>query len=156
MFSPERVSSDCSRCRMRSVMTRVFPVPAPAITSSGPSPCVIARRCASLTFSPLSPSGSISNKVAIDIEGYRIFRARGNGGYFCSLLMLPLRKFAGCHFRVKFRRFPFRNRQCLPFVPSEVPRKINYLPDMIGIVSDLAVDGLHYGMRLGADGNRAG
>src|SRR6266576_2639222 len=47
-------------------LTRVFPVPAPAITSSGPSPCVIARLCASLSFSPLSPSGSISNKVAID------------------------------------------------------------------------------------------
>src|SRR5207302_11087198 len=97
-------SSDCSRCRMCSLMTRVFPVPAPAITSSSPSPCVIARRCASLSFSPRSPSGSILNSVAMIQEEYRIFRGRGNRGYFPSVLLLPLRKLAGCYLAVEDRK----------------------------------------------------
>ena len=47
----------------------VFPVPAPAITSSGPSPCVIARLWASFRCSPLSLSGSMSNKGAMTQAG---------------------------------------------------------------------------------------
>ena len=42
-FRHARSSSVSGRCRMRSVMTHVFPVPAPAITSNGPLPCVMAR-----------------------------------------------------------------------------------------------------------------
>src|ERR1700741_3507449 len=78
MFSPESDSSTSKRCRIRSVITRVLPVPAPAMTSSGPSRCVIARLCASFSFSPLSPSGSMSNSVAMTQAGYRISGGRGN------------------------------------------------------------------------------
>ena len=45
---------------IRRVMTCVLPVPAPATTSSGPSPCVTARRCSRLSppSSASSPTGS--------------------------------------------------------------------------------------------------
>src|ERR1700730_88571 len=76
MFSPERLGSDCSRWRMRSVITRVFPVPAPAITRSGPSPWVIARRWASLSCRPASASGSRSKSVRIVDKGRGV---KGNG-----------------------------------------------------------------------------
>ena len=41
-----------SMCAMRTVITRVFPVPAPASTSSGPSSVATASACSG--FSPLS------------------------------------------------------------------------------------------------------
>ena len=41
---------------MRSVITRVLPVPAPATTSSGPSPCSTAARCAAFSGKPVSES----------------------------------------------------------------------------------------------------
>src|SRR4051794_18475101 len=44
---------------IRRVITCVFPVPAPATTRSGPSPCVTARSC-----SGFSPPRSASNPVA--------------------------------------------------------------------------------------------
>ncbi len=43
---------------MRSVITRVFPVPAPATTSRGPSPCSTAARCSGF-------SGNASANISI-------------------------------------------------------------------------------------------
>src|SRR6516164_7838536 len=65
MFSPSREESDSRRWRMRSVMTRVFPVPAPAITRSGPSPCVMTRRWDSFGCSPPVSGRPISKSVVM-------------------------------------------------------------------------------------------
>jgi len=54
---------------MRSVMTRVLPVPAPAMTSSGPLPWVMARRWASLSFRAMVSSGEMSKSVGFTCSG---------------------------------------------------------------------------------------
>src|SRR5687767_1883018 len=52
-------ATPCSRIRRhtRAVSTRVFPEPAPASTSSGPSTCSVAASCAGL--SPSRVDGSV-------------------------------------------------------------------------------------------------
>ncbi len=51
----------------RRVMTCVLPVPAPATTSSGPFPCVTARRCSGFRppSSASSPDGSVPGSTAV-------------------------------------------------------------------------------------------
>ncbi len=43
---------------IRAVSTCVFPVPAPATTSSAPVPCMTARRCSSVSVARMSGRGS--------------------------------------------------------------------------------------------------
>ncbi len=51
MLSPANSGFVSSKLRIRSTITRVLPVPAPATTSSGPSPCSTAARWPG--FSPM-------------------------------------------------------------------------------------------------------
>src|SRR2546430_1546643 len=52
------------RCTIRAVSTCVFPVPAPATTRSGPSPCSTARRCSGVSVPRMSGFGSPSAKLS--------------------------------------------------------------------------------------------
>ena len=58
---------DVMRWTIRAVRTWVFPVPAPATTSSAPAPCSTARRCSSVSdprmFGRSSPSPKVSCSV---------------------------------------------------------------------------------------------
>src|SRR5216684_7964130 len=68
--------------------------------------------------------------------------------------LLSQRLLAGGNLPVELGRFLFRDRQCLPLVAREVARKLNNLSRVIRIVCHLAIDRLHDGMRLGANGYR--
>ena len=66
----------------RATSVRVFPVPAPASTSSGPASCVTARRCCS--FSPSRTAPSIEHAYEHNQPGpadpYAAPAARAGGG----------------------------------------------------------------------------
>jgi len=67
------------------------------------------------------------------------------------LRVSPLREFAGGDFFVEFGGSVLGDAQRLPLVATEMAREKNNLPDVVGVVRDLAVDGLRHGMRLGAN-----
>src|SRR5579885_925196 len=148
MFSPESEESRSSRKRMRSVMTRVLPVPAPAMTRSGPSPCSIARRCAVQLQAGRIGFGFQVKKRGHAFKRVARFETKRKRSGTTLETRLPLRFLAGSHCSVKFGRFLLWNRQRLPVVRCEMLRKKHDLPDVIRIVRDLPVDRLHDGVRL--------
>src|ERR1019366_4742049 len=68
---------------------------------------------------------------------------------------LPLALFAHRDFPVEFRRFVLGHGERFPLPGTKVLGQHDDLPDVIGIVSDLPVDGLHHRVILAADGHRA-
>src|SRR6266700_3848513 len=66
---------------------------------------------------------------------------------------LSLRDFSSRHSRVEFSRLFLRNGERLPLAASKMLCQVNDLPHMVRIMRDLPVDGLHDGVRLGADRN---
>src|SRR5450759_525310 len=68
---------------------------------------------------------------------------------------LPLAVFARRDFPVEFRRFVLGHGERLPLPGTKVFGQHNNLPDVVGIMSHLPVDGLHHRVFLAADGHRA-
>src|SRR6266700_2405690 len=66
---------------------------------------------------------------------------------------LSLRDFSSCHSRVEFSGLLLWNGERLPLAASKMLCQVNDLPHMVRIMRDLPVDGLHDGVRLGANGN---
>src|ERR1700688_2314222 len=62
-----------------------------------------------------------------------------------------LRGLARCDSGVEFRGFAARDRQCIPIRPGEMFGEEDDLPDVVGIMRQLTVNGLHDGVRLGAN-----
>src|SRR5438876_3167403 len=56
------------RYAMRWTITRVLPLPAPARTRAGPSPCSTASRCSGLRFSRISMAGVILAHQTLDFR----------------------------------------------------------------------------------------
>ena len=77
--------------RTRSMITRVLPAPAPAITTSGPSPYSTMRRCSavswSVTLRPLPVSGSGSEPGASIVA---LIALIGKHGELVLVLVLPV------------------------------------------------------------------
>jgi len=67
-----------------------------------------------------------------------------------------LRGFAGCYSAVEIGGTFLWDAQRLPLFAGKMLGEKHYLADMVGIMADLAVDGLHHGVRLGTDGDGAG
>jgi hypothetical protein len=67
-----------------------------------------------------------------------------------------LGRFAGGYAAVEVCGFFLWDAECLPVFAGEMLGEKHNLPDVMGIVSYLAIDGLHHGVRLGADGDGAG
>src|ERR1700694_125909 len=60
--------------------------------------------------------------------------------------------FPGCHFLIELRRPVAWNAQGLPMVAGKVFGNEHDLADVVGVVRELPIDGLHHGVRLAANG----
>jgi hypothetical protein len=69
--------------------------------------------------------------------------------------LLTLGCFATGYTAVEVRRFLFWHAQALPVCAGEMFGKKHNLAHVVSVMADLTVDSLHYGMRLGADSDRA-
>jgi len=141
MFSPNRERSNSNRWRIRSVMTRVFPVPAPH-HQQGPFTMPNARRCAAF----------ISNSGCHDYRARFVFKKVKQGGHvfvrvarfqakrkrnrIAALLLifrlgrLSLRFLACGYVGVEFLRFAFRHRKWFPVRPRKMFCQKYDLPDV--------------------------
>src|SRR5260370_32274949 len=68
---------------------------------------------------------------------------------------LALREFAGGYLAVEFGGLSRGDTEGLPLVAGKMFGEKNNLADVVSVVSDLAIDGLHHGVRLGANGDGA-
>src|SRR5438046_1812207 len=130
-------------------------------TSSGPSPCRTARRCASFSFSPLSSSGSISNKVCMSQKGSRISGEREMIPAIPEMVVrtrdLALRLAAGSDVGGECLRFAARNAQRIPFAGAlrrEMFGQKYDLANVMRVVCQLAVDGLPHRVRFASNRRR--
>src|SRR5208282_5482726 len=72
-----------------------------------------------------------------------------------GLATLTLGRQTRLHSRVEVRGLPTRDAERSPAAAREMLRDINDLADVIGVMSDLAVNRLHHGMALAANANGA-
>src|SRR5579864_118539 len=86
-------------------------------------------------------------------------RARGRRpAHKCAVYKYPgknglaLAGVAGFHALVKFRGLASRNRQWFPLIALEVFGEQDDLAAVVGVMRELARDGLHHGMGLAANG----
>src|SRR5260370_18968271 len=70
-----------------------------------------------------------------------------------EICKLPLTGFPGQHSPIKFRRLVARDAQRLPLAGLEVLGQEHDLSTVVSVVGDLAINGLHYRMRLAANGD---
>src|SRR5260370_7404669 len=68
---------------------------------------------------------------------------------------LAVREFAGGYLAVEFGGLSLGDTEGLPRVAGKMFGEKNNLADVVSVVSDLAIDGLHHGVRLGANGDGA-
>ena len=71
-------------------------------------------------------------------------------------LQLPLAQLAGGDSTIEFVRLVARHAERLPVIACEVLGQQHNLPHMMRVVRQLAVDGLHDGMRFATNGDGAG
>src|SRR5258706_16327310 len=69
-------------------------------------------------------------------------------------LWLPLAGFPRQHPTIEFRRLPARHAQRLPLIMLEVLGQEHNLSTVVGVMSNLAIDGLHQRMGLSTNGHR--